>query len=103
MRTLEQTRTISNRDSDLLREIKTMVQRRLPGATILLYGSVARGEQEIGSDYDLLILTDGAVSEDQEDALRNALYPWELERGVVVSKMFYTRDDWNRHASMPFH
>ena len=103
MKTLEETEVISKRDQDLLRELKTLVRQELPGATVLLYGSVARGTQGPESDYDMLILTDAPISDDQEDAVRATLYPCELDRGVVVSKMFYSRDEWDRHPAMPFH
>jgi predicted nucleotidyltransferase len=38
-------------------KIKETVQSCLPGSRVLLFGSRARGEQDIHSDYDLLIVT----------------------------------------------
>ena len=103
MRTLEEARVISDRDRDLLGQLRRLIQQHLPGATVLLYGSVARGTQGPESDYDMLILTDGPISDEQEDAVRATLYPLELDLGVVVSKMFYSREEWDRHPAMPFH
>jgi predicted nucleotidyltransferase len=37
--------------------IRKTVQACLPGSRILLFGSRARGDQDIHSDYDLLIIT----------------------------------------------
>ena len=37
--------------------IKSMVNSFLPNAQVLLFGSRARGESTIDSDYDLLIIT----------------------------------------------
>jgi predicted nucleotidyltransferase len=37
--------------------IKETVQSCLPGSRVLLFGSRVRGEQDIHSDYDLLIVT----------------------------------------------
>ncbi len=37
--------------------IRETVQSCLPGSRVLLFGSRARGEQDVRSDYDLLIIT----------------------------------------------
>jgi predicted nucleotidyltransferase len=37
--------------------IKSMVNSFLPNAQVLLFGSRARGESSIDSDYDLLVIT----------------------------------------------
>jgi len=37
--------------------IKSMVNSFLPDAQVLLFGSRARGDSAIDSDYDLLIIT----------------------------------------------
>ncbi len=37
--------------------IRKTVQAYLPGSRILLFGSHARGDQDLHSDYDLLIIT----------------------------------------------
>jgi predicted nucleotidyltransferase len=41
----------------IYKTIKETVQSCLPGSRVLLFGSRARGEQDIHSDYDLLIVT----------------------------------------------
>jgi predicted nucleotidyltransferase len=41
----------------IYKKIKETVQTCLPGSRVLLFGSRARGEQDIHSDYDLLIVT----------------------------------------------
>ena len=38
----------------------------LPGASVVLYGSVARGEQGPESDYDVLILVDAPLTRQEE-------------------------------------
>jgi predicted nucleotidyltransferase len=38
-------------------KIKETVQFCLPGSRVLLFGSRARGEQDVHSDFDLLIIT----------------------------------------------
>lgn len=38
-------------------KIRETVQSCLPGSRVLLFGSRARGEQDVHSDFDLLIIT----------------------------------------------
>ncbi|MBM4049192.1 MAG: nucleotidyltransferase domain-containing protein [Planctomycetes bacterium] len=105
MRTLPQAKTLSEKDQDILRECKGIIQKFVPDATVLLYGSVARGTQEPDSDYDILVLTERSLSTAEEDQVRDAIYDLELERGVIVCALFYSRDQWNDplHRVMPLH
>lgn len=105
MRTLDQVTAISNRDRDLLREIKKTIHKHLPNADVLVYGSVARGTQEPESDYDILALTDRPLSHKDQNEIRGVVFDWEIERGVVVSVLFRSKDEWDSplaHVS-PFH
>lgn len=45
------------KNEELLHKIKLTVHSHLPDAKIFLFGSRARGEYNIHSDYDLLIIT----------------------------------------------
>jgi len=105
MRTLSAIPVLSQRDRTLLRRITREVRRVIPSASMLLYGSTARGDRTLDSDFDLLILTNQPISEREEEAVHDGLYELELSHGVVISAMFYTRDDWNAplNAATPFH
>jgi predicted nucleotidyltransferase len=94
MQYLEEVAVIPARDKDILREVRQAIQRVLPGATVYLYGSGARGTREPDSDLDLLILTDARVSRDEETAVAEAIYELELTRGVVISTVQYERAEW---------
>lgn len=105
MKDLATTENISHRDRGILIKLKEIVHRAIPAATILLYGSVARGAQNEESDYDVLILTDAPLSTKEEDAVTDAVYDLELEQGIVISMLFYTKDFWTAPLAqvMPFH
>jgi predicted nucleotidyltransferase len=96
---------ISRRDRDILIKLKEIVRLIIPTATVLLYGSVARGTQDEESDYDVLILTEAPLSTKEEDAVTDAVYDLELEQGIVISTLFYTKDFWADPLAqvMPFH
>jgi len=105
MKDLANSKSISSGDQDILIKLKEIVHVIVPTSTVLLYGSVARGTQDDASDYDVLILTDFPLSTKEEDAVTDAFYDLELERGVVISTMFYTKDFWAAPLAqvMPFH
>jgi predicted nucleotidyltransferase len=92
MRTLEGTPAIQPQDKAILSECRDILQRILPGATVYLYGSGARGACEPDSDLDLLILTEHRLSREEEDLAAHAVYHIELARGVVTSTLFYSRE-----------
>lgn len=105
MKDLATKEIISHRDREILIKLKEIVHGAIPSAKILLYGSVARGAQDEESDYDVLILTDTPLSTKEEDAVTDAVYDLELEQGIVISMLFYTKDFWEAPLSqvMPFH
>ena len=105
MKDLAASKDISGRDRDILIKLKEIVRMIIPTATVLLYGSVARGTQDEESDYDVLILTDAPLSTKEEDAVTDAVYDLELEQGIVVSTLFYTKNFWAAPLAqvLPFH
>lgn len=105
MKDLVTSKDISGRDRDILIRLKEIVRVIIPTATVLLYGSVARGTQDEESDYDVLILTDAPLSTKEEDDVTDAVYNLELEQGIVVSTLFYTKDFWAAPLAqvLPFH
>ena len=105
MRTLDETGVISAMDKKLLLALKRTIQRFLPTATVLLYGSVARGTQDPESDYDVLILTDPPVSRQEESRIEDKIYEFELEHGVILSTVYCARSRWDEPIVRvsPFH
>ncbi|MBM4080239.1 MAG: nucleotidyltransferase domain-containing protein [Planctomycetes bacterium] len=105
MKTLQRAKTIRAKDRKLLEECKGIIRKHLPDATVLLYGSVARGTQEPYSDYDLAVLTERSLSATEEERIHDALYDLELDRGVVICALFFSTNEWSTplHQAMPLH
>ncbi len=74
-------------------------------AEIILYGSRSRGDALSESDWDLLILVDGPMSDDRTDRIRHRFYEIEWEYGEVISSIVRTREGWNSnlYQAIPFH
>jgi len=91
---------------DVLRDrIKETVRVVEPRARIILYGSRARGDSRPDSDWDLLILLDGAVDLAREKKVWHQLYHLELELGEALCPVVLSRQDWGSqlYQAMPFH
>lgn len=89
----------------LIDQIKQTVREVEPEAEIILYGSCSRGDSVSESDWDLLILVDGIVSDERTDRIRHRLYELEWESEEVISSIVRNRKDWNSrlYQAMPFH
>jgi predicted nucleotidyltransferase len=94
MRTIEDQTVLSQRDKDLLTELKAVIRQFEPTATVLLYGSVARGTNDPESDYDIMVLTEHQPSAEEKEEIRGAVFDFELPRHIVFSVLFHSRDDW---------
>lgn len=93
------------RRDELLAQIKQAVHEIEPDAETVLYGSRSRHDAVPESDWDLLILVSGPVSEERTDRIRHRLYEVEWESGEVISSIVRNREEWNSgfFEAMPFH
>jgi predicted nucleotidyltransferase len=91
--------------NDILSSIKDTVRSIDPTATIILYGSYARGDNNENSDIDLLILVDKAKLTPQEKKkIKYPLYDIEFETGTIISTLVFSKHDWEtRHRITPFY
>ena len=79
----------------LLERVKQAVHEVEPEADIVLYGSRARGEAHVESDWDFLILLNGVVDEARTDAIRHRLYEIEWDCGEVLCSIVRSHQEWD--------
>ena len=89
----------------LLAGIKKAVHAVAPGATLILYGSYARGDNHEGSDIDVLVLLDtDKVTYDDRLRITHSLFPLELEAGIHISPLLRCRKRWEeKQIITPFY
>ena len=89
-------------DSNLIIDrIKKSIYSNDPKADAYLFGSRARGDNRLDSDWDILILIDSSkVTNEIEDKFRDELYDIELESGQIISTFIYPKRYWE--ASLKF-
>lgn len=85
--------------------IKNSVKATVPDATVILYGSFARGDDRPDSDLDILILLNkDKVTRDDEIKIKYPLYDIEFETGQIISPLVLAKPDWEtRHKISPFY
>ena len=105
MKRLEEVTIFAETEKVLLKRCRDAIYRIVPDVEVILYGSRARGDSDIESDYDLLVLTEKDCDLKQEDSFRRQLFPIELETGCVLTINVYGRHKWNspQYKAMPFH
>ena len=86
-------------------KIKRVAKQAVPvGGTAILYGSRARGDAHQGSDWDILILLNKDILE-QED-YDKVSYPFVLlgcDIGEEINPIMYTRKEWESYRITPFY
>ena len=85
----------------IINKIKKGIQDKDPKAEIYLFGSRARGDNRKDSDWDILVITPRkTVTFDYESDLRDQIYDIELDSGVIISMLVYSRYDWIEKQSI---
>src|SRR5512133_455261 len=89
----------------ILVKIKELVKTTEPTATIILYGSYARGQNNKHSDIDILILVDNdKITYSDEQRIKYPLYDLEFETVKIISPMIFSRKTCEtKHSITPFY
>ena len=95
---------MKQKDNYIAKQIRDSISAIDSKAQVIIFGSRARGDARKESDWDILILTDYAVSTDIERSFRNNLFDLEIETGEVFSTFVYQKKDWDtRHKVTPLY
>lgn len=91
--------------ANIIQLIKSSIEATEPGATVILYGSYARGDYHEESDIDLLVLVDkDKITWADEKRISFPLYDIEFNTGTIISPMVLSKKDWEtKHSITPFY
>lgn len=83
--------------TSIVRQISEVIHAKEPNATVILYGSEARGEAHADSDIDLLVLLDkDKITLNDEQQITKSLYKLELQNNTLISAKVLSKQAW-RH------
>ena len=89
----------------IVQKIKEQLRESSPDATVILYGSEARGDARPDSDIDLLVLINkDEVPVNEEKNIIRALSRLSLLSGIHISSLILPKKEWeNRPLVTPFY
>ena len=92
-------------NTHILQLIKTSVMTTEPDATLIVYGSYARGDNREDSDLDILVLVNkDTVSRADQKRIKYPLYDIEFDSGIIISPLIFPKKEWESiHRITPFY
>ena len=93
------------RRPEAIKKIKEVLQKVAPNADVFLFGSEARGESRIDSDFDILVLEDADfITVAREKEITTPLFMLGYSDGIEVQPIVTTKSEWeNRPFVTPFY
>lgn len=104
MKTLDQA-PLEAKDRRAIEAAAAILRERFPVASVVLFGSKARGDDDEESDIDLLVLTTLPLSWQERNAVTDSLFNLQLEHSVVISTVVVSEEEWDHgvYQVLPIH
>lgn len=104
MKTLDQI-ALTQSQQDGLAELRRRLSGTLGIESIVLFGSVARGDADQESDLDLLIITARPLSRDVRHEITDIVFEINLRFGTNFSTLVVDRESWDSglFSVLPLH
>jgi len=95
----EKQELLNTRIRETLSECMGKVHSYDRDASVILYGSQARGQATAGSDLDLLVLLSSEISSELNNQIHDSLYEVALEKDIVICSIIKSRSSWEQPIS----
>ena len=94
---------LNSNEKQALQKLKEQLEREYPVAEIVLFGSKTRGDSDMESDLDVLVVLNDEVDDDVRKKIFSLSYELELKYDVIFGILVEQKDFWDspRGLSMP--
>ena len=92
-----------NKREYILSSVKERILKIDPDSKIILFGSRARNEAKIDSDWDFLILTHFTLTTELKNRIRDELFETELESDEVLTGIIQNEMIWSKYSETPIY
>ena len=83
-------------ERQILESFKSSLLKRLAVHKVILFGSRARGDADLYSDMDVVVVLDQLSSVIDVDYVSDCAWEAGFEHGIVVVPIVYSRDEWDK-------
>ncbi len=83
----------------VLSRFKEALEARLDVFEIILFGSRARGDADVFSDMDVVVVLDARTDERSLGIVSDCAWEAGFESGIVVVPVVFSRAEWETDAS----
>ncbi len=80
---------------ELMDKIKKIIAKDYPASKIILFGSRCRGDDNVFSDWDILVIVNKNLEENEKIEIHNRFYEIELKTGEILNSIIHTTREWN--------
>jgi uncharacterized protein len=88
--------SIDSRIKAALAAAKKNITERFDISAMILFGSVARGDNDAESDADILVLTKRVLSREERHGITDIIFEINLEMGTNLSTTVVDNESWER-------